>query len=876
VVYAGTGGFSSNVGSNGFAVGLLRSTDGGLTWKVLAPDALAGTEITRVLPLDNTSNNPNAQTVLVATTGSARGGIYRSVDSGVTFTRLLEGNTTDILIDPAVPNRIYAGVSGGDHRGVVRSDDGGATWHDINTGFDVLRGDGMDNNGDGFLDADDGGENQLGAGRIVLAIQQNAGAPSTGATSNIVYAALISDDPRGHFMGLFQSRATGTGAAFAQSDWALVGPAGAKPPVPPKPELNYAAVQRDDNTLRATRVNFVQATSIIHRNHGGWRLDGFAVSQIITVVGASNAKNNNDFVISAISADDLDLTVTGPWALPVATPLADNANQPVGPTGVRITGRADVPLAQDTYLSDATRQPQPSLGQQGILHFAVVADALGNVFISGDTALFDSTGNAYSFNVGTQTWTSIAAQTLAGAPTRPHADTRSLLLDATAKAGSATLNAGALYSMNDGGLHRFNLATRAWESLNADSAEPTGALRTGEVLAVAYDPLNGILFAGSQDNGSFEQRDGAGDGVDNDLNGQIDDPAEQFSWTGTLGGDGQTQVAVPIDMDRDGVLDRVIHFVVGNNLQFFTERIWDAAGGSIQGFPTLGKRITSAGVPMTVNTGTEVFTTVSTHDFPYRTDIPYHITTTGASLPGGTFAEVPYFLVLEANHSQLTLRKFAPTGPAVDVTSAGSGTIKLVPVLLGAQGGVLKFDLDRFASDNSGFQTIPIVDNAVEHNRMLIGLCNLYESSDYLTSVTKIGPTQSALCYSALEYGGQKDGHDRWEVVYAAKGGKVYIRLPQSPTSATINAFKTETIPGAFSIRDLALDPLDYTQAYAATDAGVFKRVGTTWKLVSQNLINANYRSIEFISSGVAGHGTLLVGTTLGVLRAFVPAPNVG
>lgn len=69
--------------------------------------------------------------------GSATGGIYKSQDSGVSWT-LLNASTTftvdvgALVVDPLTPTTIYAGTT---TLGLVKSIDGGATWNPMNNGL---------------------------------------------------------------------------------------------------------------------------------------------------------------------------------------------------------------------------------------------------------------------------------------------------------------------------------------------------------------------------------------------------------------------------------------------------------------------------------------------------------------------------------------------------------------------------------------------------------------------------------------------------------------------------------------------------------------------------------------------------------------------
>ena len=80
-------------------------------------------------------------TTILAATWLDGGGVYRSTDNGVTFTRISGNGTsglpaagvTSLVADRSNASRFYAGVPGGAGggalAGVYRSDDGGVTWN---------------------------------------------------------------------------------------------------------------------------------------------------------------------------------------------------------------------------------------------------------------------------------------------------------------------------------------------------------------------------------------------------------------------------------------------------------------------------------------------------------------------------------------------------------------------------------------------------------------------------------------------------------------------------------------------------------------------------------------------------------------------------
>lgn len=148
VIYAGTGEGNSSADSY-YGAGLLKSTDSGNTWQLIAGPASAtapnhpafrGVAIMRVA-----IDPSNTQTIYLCTrsasaAGPANGGsvagytpgqrgLWKSTDGGNNwqFLDVVGGNTTvtanDLVFDPQNSNVIYAALSG---RGVYRSNNGGA------------------------------------------------------------------------------------------------------------------------------------------------------------------------------------------------------------------------------------------------------------------------------------------------------------------------------------------------------------------------------------------------------------------------------------------------------------------------------------------------------------------------------------------------------------------------------------------------------------------------------------------------------------------------------------------------------------------------------------------------------------------------------
>ncbi len=98
-----------------------------VTW-IPATGPVAG-PIVRSVVID-----PNAPATLYA--GTQGGGLFKSIDSGVSWTAMNTGLTNSNIysaaIDPATPTTLYAGTNGG---GLFKSTDGGANWAAINVGL---------------------------------------------------------------------------------------------------------------------------------------------------------------------------------------------------------------------------------------------------------------------------------------------------------------------------------------------------------------------------------------------------------------------------------------------------------------------------------------------------------------------------------------------------------------------------------------------------------------------------------------------------------------------------------------------------------------------------------------------------------------------
>ena len=147
VIYAGTGEANNSVDSYD-GNGLLRSTDGGLTWENLGLQATARIARVAVDPA-------NPSRIFVAAMGSQFStspdrGLYRSEDGGQSWSKVLfvsdSTGATDVLINPAHPETVFCATlervrhytyrrAHGAECGIWRSADHGSTWTRLASGL---------------------------------------------------------------------------------------------------------------------------------------------------------------------------------------------------------------------------------------------------------------------------------------------------------------------------------------------------------------------------------------------------------------------------------------------------------------------------------------------------------------------------------------------------------------------------------------------------------------------------------------------------------------------------------------------------------------------------------------------------------------------
>jgi photosystem II stability/assembly factor-like uncharacterized protein len=181
VMYLATGdGYGSGGDTQG--VGILKSTDGGATWNITGLNWTTNQART----VNRIIINPNNPNMLFA---GASNGIYRSLDAGITWTKVSSAsNIKDLELKPDDPNTIYAASSSS----FYKSTNTGASYTIVSSGL----------------------PNSGSVERIAIAV--------TPANPLLVYL-LYSDNSNYGFMGLYRSSNAGTSFSLQSDSPNLIG-----------------------------------------------------------------------------------------------------------------------------------------------------------------------------------------------------------------------------------------------------------------------------------------------------------------------------------------------------------------------------------------------------------------------------------------------------------------------------------------------------------------------------------------------------------------------------------------------------------------------------------------------------------------------------
>ena len=137
VIYVGTGEPNSGL-DNYYGLGILKSTDGGDTWRLLGREVLTGLGVSAIVVHPQDENTLYIATALTGVPGPASPvrGILKSTDGGKTWTGLLGcrdcWGASDLVMSPSNANVLYAAFDG---VGIFRTTDGGQNWQRITQGL---------------------------------------------------------------------------------------------------------------------------------------------------------------------------------------------------------------------------------------------------------------------------------------------------------------------------------------------------------------------------------------------------------------------------------------------------------------------------------------------------------------------------------------------------------------------------------------------------------------------------------------------------------------------------------------------------------------------------------------------------------------------
>ncbi|HXZ93350.1 MAG TPA: OmpA family protein, partial [Burkholderiales bacterium] len=528
VLYAGTGGVSS-FGSVGQATGILKSTDGGNTWKQIGRAALNGLKVTGIAA--------NGSVILVTTDG----GVYRSSDGGDSFDKLSDKPLAADSIDNDGDGRIdetrvataavQAGGSGYAKGDLIDVSGGTAVTHaqlrvtavdgtGAVTGLQIaVKGEyTAEPTSPASTTAHTGGGSGL---TVNLTFEQEETVLPAGAATDLavdpgdptrVYVAVPENaDQPGFVHGVYFSSDSGVSFKLLDAGIDVTGvrirlAVSAAPDSGSGQNPVYAGVVAVPETALSGNVLAGATTLSVYDANGFYRDDDHIH------IGGDNSADGEDVKIAGVN------TATNTLTLSAALKKAHSQDDTVIATGknrlLRVYRLADANTpgswTQLTVPGDTDAGINP--GGQGETHFSILASATDpNVLYVGgdlqpDPSGFPNAAGAHGWTgrlfrgvvtspSGTTSWAPITDSGAGG--TGPHADSRNMVFAAN----------GDVIEVDDGGIYRLHdpddsasvPGTRVWTALHGKGLQIT------EVTSMAYDSVNDLVVIGEQDTGSARQ-----------------------------------------------------------------------------------------------------------------------------------------------------------------------------------------------------------------------------------------------------------------------------------------------------------------------------------------------------------------------------------